>query len=98
MERPLSKVMQDALKVVASVKCSVCGAVHSADGDDFITIYGDITIGAKEQVLNTNFNDKGKLVGTTIVCRNKTCGQKVIAAFEPKKVMRDGAPAKKARS
>jgi len=72
-----NKVMRGALNVMASVKCESCGGVHDADGKSFLTIFGDITVGAKEATGKSNFDEKGKLVSSSIRCRTLECNEDI---------------------
>lgn len=84
-----NKIFQGALSVVASVKCDKCGAVHDADGDGFITIFGDITKGTEENILSkSNFDEKGKLISSIVRCRG-TCVGDIMEAMKALPIMRD---------
>jgi len=67
------KVRKNALKVVPTVKCEVCDETHDASGDSFLTIYGDVSIGADNLLGNTNFDEKGKIFSSVILCRSMEC-------------------------
>jgi hypothetical protein len=67
------KIKRGALHLIASVKCEVCGEVHNAEGDTYVAFYGDVMVGMKLPLVEGNVNEKGKLEGSTVYCRNEKC-------------------------
>jgi len=67
------KVMAAATKTVNVVECSKCGAMHLVDGDGFVAIYGNITVGMNGGIIGDNIDEKGKVIGSVILCRRREC-------------------------
>jgi len=72
------EVLQNALikAHVKQVRCHVCGASHPANGDTFLTIYGDIHLGIWHPLVGNNYSPEMTgvekqfvLCKVTTVCR-----------------------------
>lgn len=75
------KVMAKATKTVNVVKCSVCGTMHLAEGDDYLVIYGNIHIGLDTAIIDGNIDEKGKVADSTIYCRKPACLRNLFEAM-----------------
>ena len=67
------KVMAKATKTVNVVECSACSAMHLAESNSYVVIYGNISIGLDQPVIEDNIDDKGKVAHSTIYCRKLEC-------------------------
>ncbi len=73
------KTMKNSLPVIATVKCTQCGKLHNVDDETFMTFYGNVMIGTDSGVIGNNFDDKGRLVKSTIICRSEECMSFLVA-------------------
>jgi len=67
------KVMAAATSTVNVVRCSVCNKMHEVDSEEYIVVYGNITVGLKKHLISDNIDDKGKISGSNIFCRTARC-------------------------
>jgi hypothetical protein len=59
--------------VAPAVQCSACGQWHGIDAASYITIVGDIRLGANFSIYPTNLDESGRVEKATILCRNDKC-------------------------
>jgi hypothetical protein len=65
--------MAAATKTVNVVECSVCGEMHLVDSNEFVVVYGNITVGMQNEVIGSNIDDKGKVSDSRVFCRKRKC-------------------------
>ena len=78
---PDEKIKRGALKLIASVKCEACGAVHNAEMQTYVAFYGDVMLGMEQPLIDGNIGDKGKLNGSTVFCANEKCLKDVLTGM-----------------
>lgn len=80
-KKGLESRLVDVTSVDTVVTCKICKRRFSVSDEKeahgFLVIYGDIRIGLEGQLIHGNIDDKGKLIGSTVCCREKTCVLKV---------------------
>lgn len=62
----------DLTEVQPAVQCSVCGQWHSVQAGTFLSILGDIRIGANQEIAKTNLTGNA-VTSVTILCRKNEC-------------------------
>jgi hypothetical protein len=79
---PLEELLQGILEkgFIKEIipECSCCHKKFSIDSEDFITIYGNITVGLKGGIVGNHFDSDGKLFRLDFFCRDIKCLPKYI--------------------
>jgi hypothetical protein len=68
MPKGLGKTLANVTRTEQVVVCDVCGERHSLSSKDFIILYGDVMEGLMDPAITGNIDDKGKIVGSVIIC------------------------------
>jgi len=68
MARTVEKALASAVATETVVICKVCGKRHRLDSDQFIVIYGDVRKGLEAPLIGGNINEKGQVIGSTVMC------------------------------
>jgi len=63
---------------ILAVKCDICGQLHEAESNKFVTIHGNITVGLGGGIIGNNFDKDGHLFRQFIFCDTRDCMQKFI--------------------
>lgn len=66
----LDDIIETTTKTVEYVTCSICGKEHVADGNTFITVFGNIYIGIYGGIVGNNLAGENTVVHATIFCNN----------------------------
>jgi len=77
------KAMAAATKTVNVVTCVKCGTMHLVDSDDFVVVYGNISIGMKKPIIDGNIDEKGKLIDSQVYCRTMDCLGEIVDKLVP---------------
>lgn len=74
------RVMAAATRTVNVVECQSCKRMHPVDSEDFVVIYGNISVGLEvREVVGGNIDDNGKVSGSAIYCRRRECLERVFS-------------------
>jgi hypothetical protein len=68
MAKGLDKVLASVTKTEQVVTCAICGKKHSLDSKEFVVFYGDIMVGLDSPAVSGNIDDKGKIIGSSVLC------------------------------
>jgi len=85
------KAMAAATKTVNVVECCVCNTMHLVDSEEFVVIYGNVSIGMKTPVIDGNIDEKGKVAGSNIYCRKFECLGLLVGQLVPDLPVEAGA-------
>lgn len=80
----VDRMVAKTMPVVTALRCEKCGALHDAEQDTFVTIAGEIRIGTSKSITGDNLDEKGKLIRSTILCRQGGCLEPLFEALLPK--------------
>lgn len=59
------------MAIIKAVECDKCTKLMKADGTDFFTIYGNVTIGLQGGIMGgANNIEEGKIKGNSYLCHN----------------------------
>ena len=86
------------LPVVEAVACSKCGTLYERKSDGYVAFWGNVTIGEAGGVIGNNFDEAEKLIGATILCKNKpACWEQFLKEVCPSvfPTVRSGSPTSK---
>ena len=64
-------------ETVVAVECCACGSLHKQEALSYITIAGNIYIGANGGVVGNNLDDEGKVTRSTYCCSKMSCLDKL---------------------
>lgn len=59
--------------VFLAVKCSNCGAIHSADSDDYVAFYGSVSAGIDRVIVGVDAPKRPAKKSMKAVCRTPDC-------------------------
>ena len=68
-----NKVMAAATSTMNAVKCVVCGKIHPVETQDYVAFYGDVIVGSDTPIVGGNIDDRGKVIGSRVYCRDRKC-------------------------
>lgn len=96
----MSVELHQVTKTYVAVKCNFCGRLHEQDGEDYLTIHGNICVGMGGGVVGNNLDEEGRVVKVTVVCRRDACVKDLVKTFQipsivcpqPGQVFPDGYP------
>jgi hypothetical protein len=69
MDKGLSKILASAVQTEAVVTCAFCGEKHKISEETFFVFYGDIGDGLNGELISGNIDAKGKVIGSTVLCK-----------------------------
>lgn len=84
-----TKVFADVTQTEPVVTCHLCGKKYPVGSDGFIVIFGDIHLGMEIGLVSGNINERGKLVGSFVLCREHAYVNELVKAFLPKQDRKD---------
>jgi hypothetical protein len=81
-KKGLERILADVTKTTFVVVCKLCGKQHRVDSKDFVILYGDVRVGLDDDgaLIIGNIDSNGKIIGSTILCKEHDFVQKFIDA------------------
>jgi len=68
MAKGLGRILAGVTKTEQVVTCAICGKKHSLNSKEFVVFYGDVMVGLDSPAVSGNIDDKGKIVGSSVLC------------------------------
>jgi len=73
---PLEQLLKDAYHkgfMKEEICCLNCGKEYGIDSEDFLTFYGNVTVGLNGGIIGNNFDEDGRLFRVHFFCRSVDC-------------------------
>lgn len=74
-----SHVQPEAAKnTIEAVECMVCGRLHKASSQHFLSFHGNVCIGLNGGIIGNNLDEDGKVIRVQFICHNRECLDKML--------------------
>jgi hypothetical protein len=70
-----------SIPTIDAVECLICKKLIRADSEFYITFLGNVLVGKQGGLIGNNFDEDGKVISATCVCRNQACLDQLVKYF-----------------